>query len=195
MMNNRVEWKAVPGYKNEYCVSDNGLIWSIRSQKVLSPKKTSTGYFRVGLSVNGERHDYGIHRFVALAFIPNPEGKPTVNHLNEVKSDNCVQNLEWATTAEQNIHGTRIARAMRNTDWKKRSEKMDYKAIASKHDYHKMNKNQMKAVIQLDEHGFFIAKYNSLSEAAQVKKIRPSHLCSCLKGRRKTCGGYQWKYA
>lgn len=69
------------------------------------PQYIVRGYKYVGISTNGESKLYRVHRLVALAFIPNPENKPTVNHVNEIKFDNRVVNLEWATHSEQILHG------------------------------------------------------------------------------------------
>ena len=187
------KWKPMPGYEENYLISNYGNVWSIRNSRLLKPKETKAGYLRVSPSVNGYRRECFIHRLVALAFIPNPDNKPTVNHLNENKKDNRVENLEWATNAEQNIYGTRIERVVAHTDWENRG--IDYAAVAAKHDYYNMNRKQMKPVLQFDEHGIFIARYDGLSAAARQVGVSAGHLCSCLKGERRTCGGYKWKYA
>lgn len=186
-------WKPIKGYEGTYFVSNHGNVYSLRSAKLLTPIKTRAGYLRVHLSVNGNCKSYVIHRLVALAFIPNPLNKPTVNHKNEQKTDNRVENLEWATNLEQNIYGTRIERVKAHTDYKNRG--IDYATVASKHDYKNLNRNQMKPVLQFDKNGFFINRFDGLSEAARSLGISAGHLCSCLKGRRKSCGGYRWKYA
>lgn len=188
-------WRPIAGFENAYVISDHGDIFSIRSNRLLSPIRQKSGYLRVNLSVNGVRSEYPVHRLVALTFISNPQSKPTVNHINEIKADNRVENLEWATNAEQNIHGTRRVRASANTDWAARSAKMDYTAIALKHNYNEINKAQMKPVLQFTEDGFFIARHEGLSAAARNVKASPGQLCECLKGRRKSCGGFKWKYA
>lgn len=189
-------WKPVPipEYADYYLVSNYGDVYSIRSGRCLTPK-SSLGYLRVVLSIGGVTKNCAVHRLVALAFIPNPDNKPTVNHINEIKKDNYVGNLEWATHLEQNIHGTRIARAVAHTDWKARTEKIDYKQIAAKHNYHEINKEQMKPMLQYSNDSKLIARFDGVSQAARTLGIRPSHICCCLKGRRKTCAGYKWKYA
>ena len=182
-------------FDNQYGITEDGKVWSVRRGRFLKPIKTRAGYLRVCLCVDGRRKYISIHRLVAQAFIPNPENKPTVNHINEDKTDNRAENLEWATHHEQNVHGTRIERAVRNTDWKKRSEKMNYKEIASKHDYENINVAQMKAVRQMSLDGEEIRIYRSIGEAAREMGISTAHIWECCNGRRKTSKGSRWEYA
>lgn len=191
-MNETKQWRPFPGYENSYLISNKGEVYSIRSKRCLKLKVLPSGYLRVSPCANGKRSECAVHRMVALAFIPNPENKPTVNHINENKKDNRVENLEWATNAEQNIHGTRIARVVKHTNYHTR--KIDYKAGALKHHYKTMNAAQMKPVIQLDRQGNFVARHRSLSTAAKYAGISVSHLCTCLKKGRFPKGEYQWKY-
>ncbi len=188
-------WRWIPGYKNVYAISSESRVYSTRSCRCLKPILSRAGYLRVHLAVNGIVRTFSVHRLVAHAFVPNPDGKPTVNHLNEVKTDNRAKNLEWATIREQNVYGTRIQRAVANTDWQKRSRKMDYHAIASKHDYATMQKKQMKPVHQLDMHGSFIAQFPSLAAAARAVGVSTGGICSCLKKQRRSAGGFRWAYA
>lgn len=189
------EWCPIEGYESYYSVSNLGRVWSHRSNRALKPIISKTGYARVHLAVSGKTTTAPIHRLVATAFIPNPNNKPTVNHLNEIKTDNRVENLVWATYLEQNIHGTRIQRVVAHTDWKERTKKIDYKLAALKYDHHAMTWKQMRAVLQFDLLGNFVARYDSISGAANALNISAGHICCCLKGRRKSCGGYTWKYA
>ena len=186
-------WKDIAGYEGLYSISSYGIVMSHRSGRCLKPIITKFGYARVHLAKDGITKTATVHRLVTLAFIPNPEGKPTVNHINEDKLDNRVENLEWATNQEQNVHGTRIKRAVANTDYKARA--IDYSAVAAKHDYSKMNTAQMKPVLQFSMDGVFIAKYSALSQAARFLGISAGSICRCLKGERRSCGGYKWKYA
>lgn len=75
-----------------------------RNGREIRPATDKNGYKRVTFSHKGERHSYPVHRLVAMAYIPNPEDKPTVNHRNGIKDDNRVENLEWATQKEQKRH-------------------------------------------------------------------------------------------
>ena len=103
--------KDIEGYEGLYAITDDGQVWSHRRQIFLKQRSDKFGYLRVSLHKNKELKTFFIHRLVALAFIPNPEGKAVVNHLDECKTNNNVSNLEWATVKENNRYGTRIERA------------------------------------------------------------------------------------
>ena len=184
-------WRDVPGLEGFYSVSSFGSVYSIRSGKTLK-QKNSSGYKRVCLSVCGKRKDVLVHRLVALAFIDNPEKKPTVNHINENKCDNRVENLEWATHREQNVHGTRLERARANTDYKARN--IDYSVVAAKHNYKSMGEKFSRPVAKFSQDGNFIESYKSLREASKRTEVNMGHLSECLSGKRKSAGGYLWRY-
>jgi len=97
-------FKKIKGYKN-YLVSDRGRVFSFYTNKVLKPGKDKDGYLHVILYKNGVRKKHRIHRLVALVFIPNPENKPTVNHIDGCKTINHADNLEWCTHSENSQHG------------------------------------------------------------------------------------------
>ena len=90
-------WLPIQGYE-EYQVSDFGRVK--RGGRILEPYRGNR-YLQVGLWKNGVEKTKLIHRLVALAFLPNPESKPTVNHLNEIKHDNRLENLDWETRSKQ----------------------------------------------------------------------------------------------
>lgn len=93
------------GY-DKYAVTRDGKIYSIRSGRFMTnaSNKDGTGYETIGLSKDGVKERFLVHRIVAMAYIPNPENKPTVNHINGNKKDNRVENLEWNTYREQQLH-------------------------------------------------------------------------------------------
>lgn len=185
-------FKPVPGYEGLYDVSNKGDVYSHYWHQLLTPKRSPQGYLRVTLCKGTNAHKtISIHRLVALAFIPNPENKPTVNHVNEIKTDNRVENLEWATIAEQNAHGTRTIRAMAHTDWKKRNEKINYNLVAAKHDYQKqhMCNRHITAVIK---DGVTVGVFQSQREASNFSGASISHISQCISGGRKTSHGYSF---
>lgn len=101
------EWRSIPGYPG-YMASDDGQIKSFRREEagyVLKQHKATNGYMRVRLKgENGKANCAGVHRFVAMAFIPNPDHLPEVNHKNGNKTDNRVSNLEWCTSSQNQLH-------------------------------------------------------------------------------------------
>ena len=96
-------WKDIEGYEGLYQVSDYGNIRNVRRNKNLKPSLNKYGYLIVSLFKNGNKKYFSIHRLVAEAFIPNPENKPTVDHINTIRTDNRVSNLRWLTHKEQMV--------------------------------------------------------------------------------------------
>ena len=92
-------WKDCKGYEGKYQVSNLGRVWSIGSQKYLKGSTDKDGYMCVYLTAkNGKTKIEKIHRLVALVFLDNPNNYPQVNHKDENKQNNCVDNLEWCDT-------------------------------------------------------------------------------------------------
>ena len=95
-------WK--PSAHENYLVSNHGRVKRIDSGRILTPKLNPDGYVIADLCAHGEVKRWRVHRLVALAFLENPEGKPHVNHLDSVKTNNHWRNLQWVTAAENNAH-------------------------------------------------------------------------------------------
>ena len=109
-------WKDIPGFEGLYQASNQGNIKSLdmrvrykntqhtafKKGRVLSPKTTNKGYLEVVLMKDAVRYNKRVHQLVALTFIPNPNGYPYINHINENKKDNRVNNLEWCTPRQNN---------------------------------------------------------------------------------------------
>ena len=117
-------WLPIEGYENLYEISNLGRVRSLEHTvtnkngskrkfpgKILKPLKNTCGYLFVNLCKNGIVRTFLIHRLVAFAFIPNPEGRTCVNHRDENKQNNSVENLEWCTAKENINYGTRNKRA------------------------------------------------------------------------------------
>lgn len=174
-------WKDVTGFEGYYQVSNRGQVRSIARNveygawghqslegKLLKPGINKLGYLRVVLFANHKQETVAVHRLVAKEFIPNPDGKRTVNHKNGIKTDNRVENLEWATYGENHKHA--YISGIRNPP--------------SEH-----------PVLQLSKDGEVITEYKSIQEAERTTGIAGPNICACCKGKRyKTAGGFIWQY-
>lgn len=96
-------WKDIPNYEGYYKISNLGNVYSVRSKKILINNNLGD-YLSVTLSIRGHKKINTIHRLVAINFIDNYCNKPEVNHINGIKTDNRVENLEWVTKSENGIH-------------------------------------------------------------------------------------------
>lgn len=110
-------FKPIPGYNNSYYINKEGKVLSVglnktsrRVSKYLTPQKGPCGYIIIGLMKDNKITYPKLHRLVALTFIPNPNNYPQVNHKDEDKTNNCVDNLEWCTSEYNNNYGTRNER-------------------------------------------------------------------------------------
>ena len=169
-------WKDVLGYENLYLVSNFGRIKSLyHKNKIMQVYTNQQGYSIVRLHKNKKRTGLLLHRIVAKAFIPNPNNKPEVNHIDGNKLNNCVNNLEWVTSSENTIH------AYNNK-------------LLSRDFFGSLNIPRRKKVIQLDTNYNIINIYASLTEAGKCTGIKTSNISSCClhKYRYKTAGGFIW---
>ena len=95
------EWKPVEGYEGLYEVSNTGFVRGLKRDRIVKPRPDKDGYLLINLYKNGKGKTCKVHRLVATAFIPNPDNKPTVEHMDTDKNNNHVGNLCWATKLEQ----------------------------------------------------------------------------------------------
>ena len=171
----------------DYFVDDEGNVYSKKffhihkKLKKLNLKKDKKGYLDVGI-INREKRRFTkqVHRLVAETFIPNPKNKPMVNHINGIKTDNSVSNLEWCTSSENSQHAWRTGLCKLN----KGCFQMGTKG--------KLCINH-KVVLQIKENKI-IAKFYGTNEACRQTGICQGHIAECCRGERKTAGGYQWRY-
>ena len=174
-------WKAIAGYEGLYEVSDLGRIKSLKygKEKILKPRKNTRGYLHVVLCKDGKAKNSKVHRLVAEAFIPNPNNLATVNHKDEVKTNNTVVNLEWMSQKDNTNYGTRNKRAG--------------EAISKANINNPMFSKQVQ---MLDKStGELLATFPSLMEAERVTGIAQPNISSCCLGKRKSTGGYKWRYS
>lgn len=169
-------WKDIPNYEGMYQISNLGNVKSIYKNgntKILTGG-IKKGYRQVILVKNKKRKYASVHRLVAETFIPNPNNLPQVNHKDGNKSNNNVDNLEWCTQSENQIHA--------------------YKNGLQKPLYAKINP-KAKKVKQYDLKNNLINCYNGIKEASRINNINPRDITKCCKYKRKQVGGYIWRYA
>lgn len=111
IMENEI-WKDITGYEGHYQISNFGQAKSFKNEKqvILKTLFTNHGYAFVTLQNRGNRKAKPIHRLIAFAFIPNPENKPHINHINGIKTDNRIENLEWVTNRENQAHYSKLTK-------------------------------------------------------------------------------------
>lgn len=170
-------WKDIKGYEGKYQISNCGRLKSLipyRGQRehLRKPSLAGAGYYYVTLAPQNECRY--IHRLVAETFIPNPDNLPEVNHKDEDKRNNHLENLEWCSH-------------LYNIRYGKTREKIGKSQIES----------GVRPIKQIDINGITIAVYRNASHAGQVTGIDSSAIVKVAKGRPKfiTAGGYVWRFA
>ena len=164
-------WKDIEGYEGFYQVSNMGQVRSIKQNVgekhfwgvILKKSLAGRGYEFVGLS--GKAHY--VHRLVAKAFLENPKNYPCINHKDENKLNNNVENLEWCTYQYNNRYGTARERA---------------------------NHKLWRKVVQLDMNGNVIKVWDSLTVAAKYFGADKTSIWCACNGRQFTSCGYKWRY-
>ena len=167
-------WCPIKGYEGLYGVSDQGRVRSLKfgKERILKPVRMPKGYLQVNLYKNGEMKTYRLHRIVAKTFIPNPQNLLEVNHKDENKENNSVQNLEWCTDKYNQNYGTRNKR------------------ISEKNTNGKLS----KLVLQFTKDGEFVREWKSSSEIERNLNYSRGHISKCCNGKRKSAYNFIWKF-
>ena len=195
-------WKDIKGYEGIYQVSSEGRVRSLNridnnnhplKGVILKPYISNSGYLLVGLYKQQKRDRKLLHRLVAEAFIPNPENKPEIDHINTIKTDNTVflnedgsinydkTNLRWVTKKEN------MNNSLTKTKMQINARKPSKGKYGKKH-------HRSKPIIQYDKEGNFIKEWDCANDVERVLGISNKHIGSVCLGKRKSCGGYIWKY-
>lgn len=181
-------WKDIKGYENLYQVSNLGNVRSLdhirkngkdenkkclHKGKMLKPGIESIGYKVVGLSKEGKSKSFRVHRLVAETFIDNPNNYKCINHKDENKLNNNVNNLEWCTIAYNNNYGTKQERYKKNI----------IKKIGRKINQYDLNENLIKT-------------WDCIMDAERYlkRKRAATPIWYCCQKKTKTAYGYRWEY-
>lgn len=167
----------IKDYEGLYEVSNEGKVFSLVSNKELKPNIVN-GYCQVGLHKNGVQINKLVHRLVAEAFLENPNNLPQINHKDENRLNNCVNNLEWCDSKYNNNygnHGQNLSQVLkgRKVEWRERP------------------------VSQYSKDGKYIATYKSLIDAERNTGVKYKSIQQVAAGypNRKSAGGFVWRYA
>lgn len=171
----REEWRDIKGYEGRYQVSNMGRVkslarkkgWCIARERMLTLWEQHKGYLVVDLTDDsGHRKHCQVHRLVAQAFIPNPDGKPQVNHKDGNKHNNRVNNLEWMTNYENHIHKvyTLGVNSVKKT----------------------------KQVFRVEDEKVFSSVHNAARAVGSPNSF--SCIAAAARGDRKTALGFHWRY-
>ena len=159
-------WKDIKGYEGLYQVSNLGKVKSLKKhQKILKLSDNGRGYMFVGLSKNNKRKNKNVHRLVAETFISNYDNLLQVNHKDGNKNNNSVDNLEWVTQKQNLQHARENKLLIRE-----------------------------KPIEQYDKNGKFLKIWESGVQIKRKLKINNSDVAQVCNGKRKSAGGYIWKY-
>lgn len=166
-------WKPVRNYEGLYEVSNLGRVKSLNykrtgKERILKAGKSGNGYLQVNLYKDGNREQPLVHRLVATAFLDNADNLPEVNHKDEDKTNNCVENLEYCSRLYNMNYGTGSKRSA-----EKRS----------------------KPVFSVDKKSGLIMWWESAKEAERCTGINNGNIINCCQGRQKSAGGHIWFYA
>ena len=182
--------KAVKGYEGYYEVDQFGRVFGLdRTITVVDGERTyekpiagrqlkqsmhDKGYKTVSLTKDGQTKQMFVHRIVAEAFLPNPENLPMVNHKDEDKTNNFLENLEWCTAAYNRTYGSAVERHAKKLRGRESEKRV--------------------AVIQRSLDGEFMNWHGSIKDAAKSVNGATGAISAACKGTRKTAYGYRWEY-
>lgn len=211
------EWRDIEGYEGLYQVSNEGRVKSLERMvdgtgkwfprliktKILKQNLSAQGYKQVNLhNEEGVQKTQKVHRLVAKAFIPNPQNKPHIDHINTIRTDNRSCNLRWVTQKENSenpITHQRILTHVRSEELRNASSRANKGKVVSSETRKKQSESHKGigcvSVNKFTLDGRVITTYLSIDKAAEELGLFAGDIGRCCKGIRKTCGGFKWGYA
>ncbi len=185
-------WKDIEGYEGLYQVSNLGRVKSLQrllnttrysnrtcKERVLKPLKSKQSkYYSVSLYKSSKQKVVHIHRLVAISFVPNPKKSKEVNHIDGDISNNKVENLEWCTRSENQLHA--YATGLQKPKYK------EYLKMA-------VEKRKRK-IMQLDMAGNHLKTFESIAAAGREMNVKGANISKVANGLRNSAGGFKWIY-
>lgn len=166
-------WKDIEGTNGWYKVSNQGRIWSYKTGRLLNPKPRKHNY--VYVLIDGKQ--LLLHRVIAQAFIPNPNGYNEIDHIDTNPFNNSIDNLRWVESHKENMNNPKTIEKFMVAN--KHTVKPKYEGIP---------------VEQYDLNGNYIGYFKSITDASIAVDRSSTGIKNCLKGKQKTAGGFVWKY-
>ena len=164
------KWKPLEE-KPLYEVSSYGRIRNRRTGKIKAQRKSHNGYMITDIKNKGQKHTRYVHRLVATTFIPNPCNYPVINHINEDKTDNRVENLEWCTIAYNNQYGTHIEKIQKTKEVLHRKKVKQIDVVSNK----------------------VIKVFPSIKKASKSVGVTAQAICWGLQKSTHTAAGFRWE--
>ena len=196
------KWKDIQGYEGLYQISNLGRVKSVgnnfnRKEKILKHFLNKNGYTSVILSKNSKIKRFYLHRLIGIHFIPNTENKPNINHINGIKSDNKIENLEWVTQKENIKHSIDVLKnipSFKNVDYKKLSQLNHSDEANAKRKLTMSKIEGTKVIVYCKKTGKLIGNFKSIREASIKLKCDYGNVNRCINGiKYKSVNGYVFK--
>ena len=173
-------WKKSPIHPEQYSVSDDGRVRNDKTGRVLKPNTDKDGYLYYVLCYKRDRRTVKAHRLVAEAWVPNPDNKPAVDHINGKRKDNRADNLRWVTNKENTNNPNTLPNLRRAI------ERRDQYAVGAARNF-----GREKTAVYKD--GELLGVFSSQHDAATFTGVSEGKVSMCINGKKSSCKGFTFE--